>query len=78
MQYWVAVEDASTRVIGEFGEVDERDVQYLMAGYRVDLCRPAQVRVRDTEEGNNIVYDGAVYKGQSGYNLWVMHKHTEM
>ena len=76
MQYWVAVEDASTFEVGDFGEVEEDDVHYLMTGYRVDLCQPAQIRVRDTED-HNVVYDGVVYKGRVGYNLWVARKYRE-
>ena len=75
--YWVAVEDASNGEVGDFGEVAEADVQYLMAGYRVDLCSPAQIRVRDTDD-HNVVYDGVVYTGQFGYNLWVARKYREL
>ena len=78
MKYWVAVEDASTCEVEDFGEVEEKDVLYLMAGYKVDLCRPAQVRVRDTEDGHSVIYDGVVYKGGFGYNLWVTRKYREM
>ena len=77
--YWVAIEDRDTCEISEFEEAEEKDVQYLMAGYRADLCHPAQVRVRDTdtESGHNVVYDGVIYRGEFGYNLWVMHKYEE-
>ena len=29
---WVAIEDAGTHEVGDFGEVAEKDVQYLMDG----------------------------------------------
>ena len=74
--HWVAVEDTSTAEVGDFGEVDEKDVQYLMAGYRADLCHPAQIRVRDPDD-HNVIYDGAVYTGGFGYNLWVARKYRE-
>ena len=78
MKFWIAVEDSSTCEVDEFGEVEEKDVFYLMEGYKVDLCHPEHARVRDTEDGNRVVYDGVIYKGGFGYNLWVTHKYIEM
>ena len=75
--YWVAVEDTSTAELGDFGEVAAEDVQYLMAGYMVDLCRPAQIHMRDADD-HNVVYDGVVYTGGFGYNLWVARKYREL
>ena len=78
MKYWIAVEEASTSQVDEFGEADAKDVLYLMEGYKVDLCHPEHVRVRDTEDGRRVVYDGVVYRGGFGYSLWVTRKYLEM
>ena len=78
MKFWIAVEEASTCEVDDFGEVEEKDVLYLMDGYKVDLCHPEHVRVRDTEDGNRVVYDGMVYRGGFGYSLWVTRKYLEM
>ena len=71
---WLAVEDAYTNEISDFEEVDEEQVHYLMDGYKVDICSPEQTRVQDTENGQRIVYEGVIYKGGFGYNLWVTRK----
>ena len=50
----------------------------LMGGYRVDKRNPTRGRVQDVEDGHNIVYEGVIYKGGFGYNLWVARKYREM
>ena len=75
---WMAIEDSDTHEVTEFGRVTEEQVLYLMDGYRVDQRNPMRVRVQDTEDGRHVVYDGAIYKGGFGYNLWVARKYREM
>lgn len=75
---WVAIEDADTHEVTEFEEATEEKVLRLMDGYRVDKHNPTRVRVQDTEGGHNIVYEGVVYKGGFGYNLWVARKYREL
>jgi len=53
-------------------------VIYLMRGYRVDTHNPTRIRVQDVEDGHNIVYEGVVYTGGYGYNLWVASKYREI
>ena len=55
---WVAIEDADTHEVTEFERVTERQVQYLMDGYRVDRHDATRVHVQDVEDGRDIVYDG--------------------
>ena len=75
---WAAIEDADTHDVSEFERVSEARVLYLMAGYRVDERNPARVRVQDTEGGHNIVYEGVIYRGGFGYNVWVARKYLEL
>ena len=75
---WVAIEDADTHEVSEFERVTEEQVLCLMDGYRVDKHDATRVRVQDTEDGHNIVYDGVIYRGGFGYNLWVARKYREM
>ena len=75
---WVAIEDADTYEVSEFEEVTEKQVLYLMDGYKVDTSNPARFRVQDVEDGRNIVYEGVTYKGGFGYNLWVASKYLEL
>ena len=75
---WVAIEDADTHEVSEFERVSEARVHYLMDGYRVDKHDATRVRVQDTEDGRHVVYDGAIYRGGFGYNLWVARKYREM
>ena len=75
---WVAIEDADTHEVSEFEGATEEQVLYLIDGYRVDKRNPARVRVQDVEDGHNIIYEGVIYRGGFGYNLWVAHKHKEM
>ena len=76
--YWVAVEDADTCEVSEFGRADEMDVLYLMDGYRVDKRNPTTVRERAVEGGKQVIYDGVIYRGGFGYNLWVAHRYREL
>ena len=75
---WVAIEDVDTHEVSEFERATEEQVHYLMDGYRVDKRNPTRVRVQDTEDGRHIIYDGVIYKGGYGYNLWVARKYREM
>ena len=75
---WVAIEDAYTHEVTEFERATEKTVLYLMDGYRVDKSNPTRVRVQDTEDGRNIVYEGVTYRGGFGYNLWVARKYMEL
>ena len=73
----VAIEDADTYEVSEFEEVTKEQVLDLMDGYRVDKHDVTRVRVRDVEDGWDIVYDGVIYTGGFGYNLWVVRKYFE-
>jgi len=75
---WLAIEDADTHEVSEFDKVTEAEVIYLMRGYRVDTHNPTRIRVQDVEDGHNIVYEGVVYTGGYGYNLWVASKYREV
>ena len=75
---WVAIEDADTHEVSDFEEATEEQVHYLMDGYRVDKRNPTRVRVQDVEDGHNIVYDGVIYIGGFGYNIWVARKYMEL
>ena len=75
---WVAIEDADTHEVTDFEEATEEQVLYLMDGYRVGKHDATKARVQDTEDGHNIVYDGVIYRGGFGYNLWVARKYREM
>ena len=74
---WVAIEDADTHEVSEFEEVSTRKVRCLMDGYRVDKHDATRVRVQDVEDGQYIVYEGVIYKGGFGYNIWVTRKYLE-
>ena len=75
---WVAIEDVDTHEVTDFEKVTEKQVLYLMDGYRVDKHDATKFRMQDTENGKNIIYDGIVYKGGFGYNLWVARKYLEL
>ena len=75
---WIATEVAETREVTEFESADERDVLWLMDGYKVDTSHPERLRRHDTEDGHHIVYDGAIYRGGFGINLWVARKYREL
>lgn len=75
---WVAIEDADTHEVTEFEPATEKQVLYLMDGYRVDKHDATRYRLQDEEDGRHIVYDGVTYKGGFGYNLWVASKYVEV
>lgn len=75
---WVAIEDVDTHEVTEFERVTEEQVLHLMDGYRVDRHDAMRVRVQDMEDGRHVVYDGVIYRGGFGYNLWVARKYREM
>lgn len=69
---WVAIEAADTYEISDFKKVSEEQVPYLMAEYRVDKHDAVRFHLQDEE--CDVVYEGIVYKGGFGYNLWVASK----
>ena len=75
---WVATEDAGTCEITEFEKATEKEVLYLMDGYRVDMGNPTKFRMQDTENGRHVVYEGVTYRGGFGYNLLVARKFLEL
>ena len=75
---WVAIEDTDTYEVSEFEKVTEKQVLYLMDGYRVDKHDVTRFRLQDEEDGRHIVYEGVTYKGGFGYNLWVARKFLEL
>ena len=75
---WVAIEDADTHEVTEFERVSEEQVLYLMDGYRVDKHDVERFRLQDVEDGARIVYDGVIYKGGFGFDLWVASKYREV
>ena len=75
---WVASEDNATCEVTEFEEADEKDVLWLMDGYKVDVASPEQFRVRDVEDGKHVIYKGVIYRGGFGINLWVARKYIEL
>ena len=75
---WVAIEDADTREVTEFERATEKQVHYLMDGYRVDKHDATRYRLQDVEDGHRIIYEGVTYKGGFGYNLWVARKYLEL
>ena len=75
---WLAIEDADTHEVTEFDQATEKQVLYLMDGYRVNKHDATRFRLQDEEEGRHIVYDGVIYKGGFGYNLWVASKYREV
>ena len=75
---WVATEDMGTYEVSEFEKATEKEVLYLMNGYRVDTSNPTKFHMQDTENGKRIVYEGVTYKGGFGYNLLVASKYVEV
>ena len=75
---WVAIEDADTHEVSEFEKATEKQVLYLMDGYRVDKHDAAKFRLQDEESGRHVVYEGVTYKGGFGYNLLVASKYVEV
>ena len=74
---WVATEDAGTCEISEFEEATEKEVLYLMDGYKVNTSNPTEFHTGESENGRHIVYEGVTYTGGFGYNLWVARKYIE-
>ena len=77
-KFWVSIEDASTCEVSEFEKATEKDVLYLLDGYKVNLSNPTKFRVKEKENGRHVVYEGVTYKGGFGYNLWVARKFLEL
>ena len=75
---WIATEDVPTCEVTEFEPADEMDVLWLMDGYRVNRHDAMRFRLQDTEDGQHIMYDGVIYKGGFGYNLWVARKYLKV
>lgn len=75
---WVAIEDADTHEVSEFEQATEEQALRLMDGYRVDTSNPTRYRLQDVEDGHHIVYEGVIYKGGFGFDLWVARKYREM
>lgn len=75
---WVAIEDADTHEVSEFEQATEEHVLYLMDGYRVDTSNPTRYRLHDEEDGHHVVYEGVIYKGGFGFDLWVARKYHKM
>ena len=76
--YWVATEDTDTHEVTAFERADDTDVLCLIDWYKIDPCSPEHIRVRDVEDGHNVVYDGVIYRGGFGYNVWVTRKYLEL
>ena len=75
---WVATEDTSTCEFSEFGKATEKDVLYLLDGYKVNMSNPTKFRMTEMENGRHVVYEGVTYRGGFGYNLWVASKYIEL
>ena len=75
---WVAIEDMDTYEISEFEKVTEKEVLYLLDGYRVDKNNPTNFSMQDTENGKRVIYEGGAYKGEFGYNILVARKFIEV
>ena len=75
---WVAIEDSETHEVSEFEKVTEKKIIYLMNGYMVDKENPIDFSVRSAENEKRVIYEGGVYKGGFGYNLWVASKYVEV
>ena len=58
---WVATVDAGTCEISDFERATEKDVLYLLDGYKVNMSNPTKFRLRDLEGGHHIVYEGVTY-----------------
>ena len=75
---WIAIEDADTHEVSEFGKATEKQVLCLMNGYKVNKHDATRFRLQDEESGRHIVYEGVTYKGGFGYNLWIASKYVEV
>lgn len=78
MMLWVATEDSGTAEITDFVKTTEKEVLYLMDGYKVSMQDAEKFRVTDVEDGLHVIYEGLIYKGGYGYNLWVASKYAKM
>ena len=76
--FWVAIEDADTYEVSEFEKVTEKKLLYILDGYRVDKDNPTNFSKHDIENGKRVIYEGGVYKGGFGYNLWIARKFLEL
>ena len=74
--FWIAVEEDC--YLSDFEKVTESKVVYLMDRYKVDKNNPEKFHMQDTENGKNVTYEGVIYKGGFGYNLWVASKYLEL
>ena len=75
---WIAIEDADTHEVSEFEKVTEKQALYILDGYRVDKNDATRFRLQDEEDGTHIVYNGMIYTGGFGYNIWVARKFIEV
>lgn len=75
---WIAIEDTDTHEVSEFEQATEKQVLYILDGYKVNMNDSTKFRMQDTENGKNIVYDGVTYKGGFGYNILVARKFLEL
>ena len=75
---WVAIEDTDTYEVSEFEKAAENQVLCLLIGYKVNMNNPTKFRVQDAENGKNIIYEGIIYQGGFGYNLWIGKKYVEV
>ena len=76
--FWIAIEDTDTHEVSEFEKVTEKKLIYILDGYRVDKNNPTDFSTKDTENGKRVIYEGGVYKGEFGYNIWVARKYREV
>ena len=75
--FWVAIEDTATGEVTPFERADDEDTLDLMWGYKADISIPERFRVREMEGSKYVIYDGVIYKGGFGYNIWIAHKYLE-
>ena len=73
---WVAIEDGDCE-LSPFEKVAESEVIYLIDRYKVNKNDPTKFRMQDTEDGDNILYDGVIYEG-GFYNIWIARKYREV
>ena len=76
--FWIAIEDADTHEVSEFEKVTEKELLYILDGYRVDKNNPTNFSMQDMENGKRVIYKGGAYKGGFGYNIWVARKYREV
>ena len=76
--FWIAIEDSNTYEVSEFEPATEKEIIYLMDGYRVDKNNPTNFSMQNTENGKRVIYEGGAYKGELGYNILVARKFIEV